>query len=508
MTVINTNIAATMTANSMRENQRTMENTMERLATGKRINSASDDAAGLAIETRMDSQIRGLSQASRNANDGISLLQTADGAASEMNDMLQRMRELSVQAQNGTIGTQDIKNLNQEFAALATEIDRVANDTTFNNINIMNSAQDINIAVGADEADLITVKLADFNLAAGSGSGVPVANIQTFANVENDTEANALSGTTTFIANGNTVSLDMSSANMTTVNQMVGAINSDANFGSGVAGSYTASKNDTGGLVMTANTAGAAGGLTGTANTGTFTLRAGADNDQAGASTQVYNILANSADATAVEDNKVTTFTYGSASVAVTASAGTATATQWKTLINANAAFGASAGTAGYTANDTGGALTMVANSAGTAVPLTVVTSGEASSANDATSIISTAGIDAVGAPMGSNISSFKSVTLDDSVSTAGVLAKLDSAIQGIAAARATFGATINRLEYTVDNLNTTILNTQAAKSQIVDADYAAETTELARTQIISQASTAMLSQANQQAQSVLALLK
>ena len=105
MSVINTNIAATLTANSMRENQRTMENTMERLATGKRINSASDDAAGLAIETRMDSQIRGLSQASRNANDGISLLQTADGAASEMSDMLQRMRELSVQAQNGTVGT-------------------------------------------------------------------------------------------------------------------------------------------------------------------------------------------------------------------------------------------------------------------------------------------------------------------------------------------------------------------------------------------------------------------
>ena len=89
MSVINTNIAAQLTANSMRENQRTMENTMERLSTGKRINSASDDAAGLAIETRMDSQIRGLSQASRNANDGISLLQTADGAASEMSDMLQ-----------------------------------------------------------------------------------------------------------------------------------------------------------------------------------------------------------------------------------------------------------------------------------------------------------------------------------------------------------------------------------------------------------------------------------
>jgi flagellin len=506
MTVINTNIAATMTANSMRENQRTMENTMERLATGKRINSASDDAAGLAIETRMDSQIRGLSQASRNANDGISLLQTADGAASEMSDMLQRMRELSVQAQNGTIGTQDIANLNQEFAALATEIDRVANDTTFNNINILNSAQDIKIAVGADEADVVTITMSDFNLAAGSGAGVPVANIQTFTNVETDAEAFALTGVTTFIANNNTVSLDMDS--LTTVNQMIGAINSDVNFGSGVAGGYTATKNDTGGLVMTANTAGAAAALTGSANTGTFTLRAGADNDQAGASTQVYDILANALAATSVEDDKVTTFTYGSNSVAVTAAAGTATATQWAAIINADAAFGDSAGTAGYTADDTGGALTMVANSSGAQVPLTVVTSAIASSANDATSIISTVGLDAVGGPMGSDISSFANISINDSVATTGVLAKIDSAIQGIASARANFGATINRLEYTVDNLNTTILNTQAAKSQIVDADYAAETTELARTQIISQASTAMLSQANQQAQSVLALLK
>ena len=109
---------------------------------------------------------------------------------------------------------------------------------------------------------------------------------------------------------------------------------------------------------------------------------------------------------------------------------------------------------------------------------------------------------------MGENIADFKTAGTGDDVGTAGVIEELDAAIKGVATARAGFGAVINRLEYTVDNLNTTILNTQAAKSQIVDADYAAETTELARTQIISQASTAMLSQANQAAQSVLALLK
>ena len=115
-----------MTANSMRENQRTMENTMERLSTGMRINSASDDAAGLAIETRMTSQIKGLSQATRNANDGISMLQTADGALGQGNEMLQRMRELAVQSRTGTLGAEDIANLDQEFAALASEIGRLA----------------------------------------------------------------------------------------------------------------------------------------------------------------------------------------------------------------------------------------------------------------------------------------------------------------------------------------------------------------------------------------------
>jgi len=254
---------------------------MERLSTGKRINSASDDAAGLGIETRMTSQIRGLQQAARNANDGIAMLQTADGAAAEMNNMFQRMRELAVQSQTGTLGTEDIANLNQEFAALATEIDRIADDTTFNNIAILASTQTINIAVGADETDVIALSMLDFNLAAGAS-----------------------------------------------------------------------------------------------------------------------------------------------------------------------------------------------------------------------------------GTPMKADLTNFKTEGTADDVNTSGVIVHIDDAIKGIASARATFGATINRLEYTVDNLNSTVLNTQAAKSQIVDADYAAETTELARTQIISQASTAMLSQANQQAQSVLALLK
>jgi len=280
MTVINTNIAATITANSMKTNARDMETSMERLSTGKRINSASDDAAGLAIDTRMTSQIRGLQQAARGANDGIALLQTADGAVAEMGNMFQRMRELSVQAQSGTLHADDVTNLNAEFIELAKEIDRIATDTTFNNKAILatGTAGAVKINVGADETDVVTFT----------------------------TKVMELSNATVY----------------------------------------------------------------------------GADLDG--------------------------TFASGNT----------------------------------------------------------------------------------------------------DDVEDTGVIAKLDAAIKGIASERAAYGATINRLEHAVDTLNASILNTQAARSQIVDADYAAETTELARTQIISQASTAMLSQANQQAQSVLALLK
>ena len=167
MTVINTNTAATVTANSIKSNIRAMEQSMERLSTGKRINSASDDAAGLAIGARMDAQIRGLGQAARNSNDAISLLQTVDGAAIEIGDMLQRMRELAVQAQNGTNQTADITNLNKEFSQLATEIDRIADDTKFNGTVLMNAGVSKNFNVGADESDYITVTIGDFNLTEG-----------------------------------------------------------------------------------------------------------------------------------------------------------------------------------------------------------------------------------------------------------------------------------------------------------------------------------------------------
>ena len=416
MTVINTNIAASITANAMKSNQRTMENTMERLSTGKRINSAADDAAGLAIGSKMESQIRGLSQAIRNANDGISMIQTADGAAIEIGDMLQRMRELAVQASNGTNSSAELTNLNKEFIALATEIDRVADDTTFNNVNVLNGAGAKTFTVGADQADTVSVTFGDFNLAAGAtagtaaqfdmnlteaqyraiGDGKGIKITDNFGQVLHVTETHIEHGTA---ANGALSGTNGTLANLKTSIDLALAVNTQFGKDADGNGGFTVAVNGTEGVRFTQSVAG----------TGS-----------------IVNAVASPT--TPGADTAIASLTFD----------------------------------------------TQVSYATGTGV-------------------------------MAADISDFKNA---DQAQVSTTIAELDAAIAGVASARSDFGAAINTMEYSIDNLNNAVQNTMAAKSAIMDADYAAETTELARTQIIAQASTAMLSQANQQQQSVLALLK
>jgi flagellin len=360
----------------------------------------------------MESQIRGLQQAVRNSADAVSLLQTADGASIEIGDMLQRMRELAVQARNGSNQSSDITNLNKEFSALATEIDRIANVTEFNGIQVLKgdiTSDKLEFVVGKDKDDIMTVNFSDFNLGDGAAKISEV--------VGSVDMARAQTGTTT------------------------GALGADL--------------------------------------TGTIFLSDG--------SNQISIVL----------DDVNNAFNT------TTITAKNATQTQVATAINvaadANASFRlnvAGNGTTGLTFVEKtgfGGAQTMSGTYTGSGSAVTVTIAG------------STAGT--TGGVMGVDLSAF-ATSSTNSVSESGTIGQIDVAIAGVAQARADFGAVINTLEHSVDNLNNSIQNTQAAKSAIMDADYAAETTELARTQIISQAATAMLSQANQQAQSVLALLK
>jgi flagellin len=187
MSVINTNVSASLTQNAIAKNERAMSNAMEQLSTGKRINSASDDAAGLAISSRMTSQINGLTQAARNGNDAISLIQTADGALVEVTAMLQRMRELAVQAASDTNITADRSALNSEYVALRTEVDRIGDATQWNGKNIIDgsagSGGTLTFQVGANQSQTITIALSDMTSDAASGgiSGIAGTTLTTRA---------------------------------------------------------------------------------------------------------------------------------------------------------------------------------------------------------------------------------------------------------------------------------------------------------------------------------------
>ena len=395
MSVINTNTAATLTANALTENQRAMNQTMERLSTGSRINSAKDDAAGLAIVSKMDAQITGLNQAVRNANDGIAQIQTVDGAAIEVDEMLQRMRELAVQAVNTTNTASDLVLINKEFTALATGIDAIADTTQFNDTNQISAATTNTYQIGQDANQTMAVTFQDFNLAAGAATGT--AGVTTFASID-AAEVVAMDDAVTFtLFDGETLSLSAAeTAELASVAGLAQLFNVKAEA-AGIA--VTASGTEAGGLVLTADVA----------------------------------------------------------------------------KVNVNAA----ASVVNATAVSAGNTLTVTATTTATG---------------------------ADGGVMGADLSAY--LTLGANAQGAGTIAALDVAIAGVASQRADFGAWMNRLEHTVDNLTQTSQNTSAARSRIADADYATETSELARTQIIAQAATAMLSQANQQAQSVLALLK
>ncbi|MFB9146943.1 flagellin FliC [Halomonas alkalicola] len=163
MSVINTNITSMIGQSNLNKSQNALQTSMERLSSGLRINSAKDDAAGQAIANRMTAQITGLAQAQRNANDGISLAQTAEGSLNQVNDNLQRIRELSVQAQNATNSEDDLKSIQDEIGQRLSEIDRISGETNFNGVEVLNTNQGLQIQVGANDGEVISVNLQTIN---------------------------------------------------------------------------------------------------------------------------------------------------------------------------------------------------------------------------------------------------------------------------------------------------------------------------------------------------------
>ena len=389
MAVINTNIAAMRTTNALMRNERAMNTTMERLSTGKQINSAKDDAAGLAVSSRMTAQIKGVLQSVDNASDAIGMVQTADGASIEIGNMMQRMRELAIQASNGTVTSTDQSSLNLEFVALRTEIERIAENTQWNGEDILNGSAGTNsdgtavFQVGANSLQTMSVAFGDWNLNATAVTGVAAV----YDAAINDAEVAAFTGNFVISDGQNTVTIDMDTAGLTTTAGLAAAIEADGSLTR-----LTATNNSTTNLVLT----------------------------------------------------------YADAAVVTVAPSITA---------------------------------------AGVAETITTTTDG----------------VTAKSSVYGTDLSAI-AINTDTAANSA--IASLDTALNGINAQRAVFGAGMNRLEYAIDNLTNVSENALASRSRIEDADYAAETSELARTQIIQQAGTAMLTQANQQAQNVLSLLK
>ena len=196
MTVINTNTAALRAQNGSRVASKALQSAMERLSTGKRINSAKDDAAGLAISSSMTSQIRGMSQALRNANDGISLAQTADGALGEVTNMLQRIRELAVQSASGTYSSADRANLQSEVAQLGAQIDNIVSTTKFNGVAVFGSSNvTVAIQTGSGASDQTTLTITGLSVSSATGSSVATAGGATTALGAVDTALAAVAST-------------------------------------------------------------------------------------------------------------------------------------------------------------------------------------------------------------------------------------------------------------------------------------------------------------------------
>jgi len=493
--VINTNISALAAQGSLRKTALNSDTSMERLSTGIRINSAKDDAAGLAITTRMTANIRGMAAAIRNSNDGISLTQTAEGSLSAIQNNLQRIRELAVQSANSGNSTSDRASLNLEAQQLIGEIDRVATNSAFNGSKLIDGSyqdQSFQVGSGNDSSDRIKISIGS---AKASALGTPSGTASTSASALTGAVTSGAIAAGDLAINGFAINASVSdglsyalssasaiskanainaSSSLTGVTATVKAttiesssISAGASTGAVTAGSLLINGVDIGGLTAfaTDSAAGRANQLVGAINAKTA---------QTGVTASLTNT--DKVTLTAADGRNITTTLTGTA------------------VPGGLGGFQSAVGD-----NTTRGSLTLNSTTGASSVALTGAAITRIGS--DMTASVSMA----QGAIKGQAVSSVDLSTQDGSQAA---LSILDKAIDTVTNSRANLGAYQNRFEAAISNLETTSTNLQASRSRILDTDYAKETTNLAKAQIVQQAATAMLAQANQSSQSVLALLK
>lgn len=509
--VINTNIASMNAQRNLNTSANSLNTSLQRLSSGLRINSAKDDAAGLAISERFTSQIRGLDQARRNANDGISLSQTAEGALQSSSDILQRIRELAVQSSNATNSASDRQALQSEVGQLTSELNRIASSTEFNGRKLLDgSFGSATFQVGANAGQTITASTANFQTTQYGNYRIG-AKAATATNNSGDLTV----GTTTL---GTRVSTAKASASYTSGTEPTSAIIANTLTINGSIGSKDISIGAGDSAKRAAELINAKSGDTG------VSASAKTEIDLTGAAMLVAG---NSFKLDVYSDNT------NSVTVSFTVGNGTTNADKLASAVNA---FNDSTAKTGITArlNDAQDGITLL-NASGENVAIgnaasgsnTLSAGGVSVAAGNGTSVNGQLTLDSdksfsysstvtandstsffTGASSAANLQKVSDLDVSNVDAAQRSIALVDAAIATVNSQRAKFGALQARFETTITSLQTSSENLSASRSRILDADFAAETANLTRAQILQQAGTAMLAQANALPQNVLTLLR
>ena len=412
MTMINTNVGALLARTYATRAAEKMQISMERLSSGKRINSAADDAAGLAVANKMESQLNGIKMAIRNSQDGISLVQTADGAFSEISKLVRRMRELAVQMQNGIYTSKDRSNAQMEIRALLSEIDKITENTQYNKVNLLNGTYDQTVRAGNSNSETIRLMI-------GSAATSQTAKIENFA-VEK-----AVGHTSTSPSSAKTQNeLEVFEAKSAQIDTSVWSSDFKTFFNQDSLGTFSKTTTD---------------------------ATKSADNADFNLDTKTGKLTSTAA---------IVSGTGGSASSPSDTPGGAVTNGLFRVEVT-------------YTKRDN---TTHVEQ-----LEISVKDKSE---------------------------TSLDDLSVETTANAGRAVETLDKALAEVSTAQAKLGAVQNRLSHNIDNLSKGSMLTEQSVGRIMDADFAAETAELSKQKILSQAATSMLAQANVSKQGVIALLR
>ncbi len=501
---INTNVMSLNAQRNLGTSQSALAKSMQRLSSGLRINSAKDDAAGLAISDRMTSQIRGLNQAARNANDGISLAQTAEGALQETTNILQRMRELAVQSANDTNSASDRSSLQAEVNQLKQEMSRIAETTEFNGKKLLDgtltSAQ---FQVGANANQTISFGISSAKAANLGNNALTSNNSTANYSIEAATSADTASSANDVLAQTLTIVGKEGSKTASITNGM----SADK-----IAAAVNAVSGDTG-VTATAKTTATLGGLT--AN-GSITIKV-----------QGTNTTATSVNATILSDDLTNLVTALNEQAGTTGITATLSADKKSVTLEQSAGYDIKISDFSHSATGAANSVMTLKGSEGNAVTLTdsttaasktdsstvggEITFNSSSGFNVTSDIANSTGSLFDSAANGANVSALSSidkVDITDVTGAGNAIKAIDGALMQIDNMRGELGAVQNRFESTIANLSNVSENLSAARSRILDADIAQETSNMTKQNILQQAGVAILAQANQAPQLALSLLQ